>query len=537
MTGTITLGRRTLGLLVLAAFLVGGLFASLALGIGQAQDDGSGGRGGSSQIRVLTERLDDGRIEVGVQQRELDGSWGRTYEPTRRFVPADAEPGKRLHSSPIALAIDNGQEAARAAVQQYLYREGETAGGIIWLAEGARGAPRACINYDPRNEGRSRYCDGVEAAFSETVGGTVVRIESSNPAEITAKLRAALDPQTAGGQAVGSVNISSYPGVLLAWPVLQERLALTGRRVPTDYIGELSAAIPPDPDALFCVIHHGSDVFWEIATEAMQRAALHYGLNNLRIINPHPYTAEAHVAAIRQCAADGAAGISTTLGSAALQEALGEAREAGVSVVSFNAGAEVAPDAGAAVHISVDEQGIGRKAGEAFNRRSAEGSALCVIHEAENNSLEERCQGLEQSYEGGEVEVIRLYEAADLRAGFGMIAARLAQGDVGAVLTLNSASAQPALQTIQAVGSQALVGTVGVDLNISALVASGQMLFAIWDQPLLQTYLSLASLMLADRLHLDPQSWFGSVRLSIEPRLLEGADMIALSNQLLRPGG
>ena len=46
MTGTITLGRRTLGLLVLAAFLVGGLFASLALGIGQAQDDGSGWEGG-----------------------------------------------------------------------------------------------------------------------------------------------------------------------------------------------------------------------------------------------------------------------------------------------------------------------------------------------------------------------------------------------------------------------------------------------------------------------------------------------------------
>ena len=523
MTGTITLGRRTLGLLVLAAFLVGGLFASLALGIGQAQDDGPGG---AAEIRVLTERLEDGRIEVGVQQREIDGSWGRTYEPTRRFVPSDAEPGKRLRSSPIMLDIVDRQEAARAAAQQALYREGLSHGSVIWFVETARDAPRGCINYDPRNEGRGRYCDGVEDGHD----GTVVRIETNDPTELPTLLRAALTEQ-----GVGSLAVSSYPGLVLAWPVLLE-LGATGQIVPLEFVGELVGSLPPDPDALFCVVHHGSDFFWEISTEAMRRAELHYGLNNLRVINPLPYTAEAHVAAIRQCVADGAVGISTTLGSSALQEALAEAREAGVSVVSFNAGADIAPDAGAAVHISVDEQGIGRKAAEAFNSRDAEGDALCVIHEADNNSLEERCQGLDEAYEGGEVEVIRLYEAADARAGFGMIAARLAQGGVGAVFTLNSASAQPALQTIQAVGSQALLGTVGVDLDISALVAQGQMVFAIWDQPLLQTYLSLASLMLADRLHLDPQSWFGSVRLSIEPRLLEGPDMIALTNQLLRPG-
>lgn len=525
MTGTITLGRRTLGLLVLAAFLVGGLLASLALGVGRAQDEGPGG---AAEIRVLTERLEDGRIEVGVQQRGLDGSWGRTYAPTRRFVPADAEPGKRLRSSPIVLDIVDRQEAARAAAQQALYREGLVDGSVIWLLETARDAPRGCINYDPRNEGRGRYCDGVEDGHD----GTVVRIETNDPSELPTLLRAALTEQ-----GVGSLAVSSYPGLVLAWPVLFELGATTGQFVPVEFVGELVGSLPPAPDALFCVVHHGSDFFWEIATEAMRRAELHYGLNNLRVINPFPYTAEAHVAAIRQCVADGAVGISTTLGSPALQEALAEAREAGVSVVSFNAGADIAPDAGAAVHISVDEQGIGRKAAEAFNSRGAEGDALCVIHEAENNSLEERCQGLDEAYEGGEVEVIRLYEAADPRAGFGMIAARIAQGGVGAVLTLNSASAQPALQTIQAVGSQALLGTVGVDLDISALVSQGQMLFAIWDQPLLQTYLSLASLVLADRLHLDPQSWFGSVRLSIEPRLLEGADMIALTNQLLRPGG
>ena len=68
--------------------------------------------------------------------------------------------------------------------------------------------------------------------------------------------------------------------------------------------------------------------------------------------------------AVRRCVADGATGIATTLAEPeVLKPAVREAIDAGIPVVSFNSGAEVASEVGTVMHISLDDREGGRSAG------------------------------------------------------------------------------------------------------------------------------------------------------------------------------
>ncbi len=61
--------------------------------------------------------------------------------------------------------------------------------------------------------------------------------------------------------------------------------------------------------------------------------------------------------AVRRCVADGAAGIATTLAEPdVLKPAVREAIDAGIPVLSFNSGAEVASELGTVMHISLDDR-------------------------------------------------------------------------------------------------------------------------------------------------------------------------------------
>ena len=58
------------------------------------------------EVRIVARRLDDGRVEFGLQQHGGDGSWGGRLLPSRRFFPADAGVGRWLSSSRLVLSVD-----------------------------------------------------------------------------------------------------------------------------------------------------------------------------------------------------------------------------------------------------------------------------------------------------------------------------------------------------------------------------------------------------------------------------------------------
>ena len=85
--------------------LLGAIIGAAAVGAAVAvlQPDG--------EARVSLKRLEDGRSEVAIQLRRADGSWGGRILPDARFAGADAEPGRWLNSSPVALG--GGPQALR----------------------------------------------------------------------------------------------------------------------------------------------------------------------------------------------------------------------------------------------------------------------------------------------------------------------------------------------------------------------------------------------------------------------------------------
>ena len=73
----------------------------------------------STEVRIAAKRLETGRIEFGLQQRELDGSWGDRILPARRFFPASGLEGRWLTSSPIDLAIPTPTPGPMLTVAEY----------------------------------------------------------------------------------------------------------------------------------------------------------------------------------------------------------------------------------------------------------------------------------------------------------------------------------------------------------------------------------------------------------------------------------
>ena len=55
-----------------------------------------------AEVRIAARRLDDGQLEVALQQRTED-SWGERLQPNRRLVPADPATGAWLDSSALAI--------------------------------------------------------------------------------------------------------------------------------------------------------------------------------------------------------------------------------------------------------------------------------------------------------------------------------------------------------------------------------------------------------------------------------------------------
>ena len=70
------------------------VIAAAAMGIARAVGD-------RTEVRILAQRLDDGRTEFGLQYREADDTWSDTVLPHRRYFPADPEVGNWLVSSGV----------------------------------------------------------------------------------------------------------------------------------------------------------------------------------------------------------------------------------------------------------------------------------------------------------------------------------------------------------------------------------------------------------------------------------------------------
>lgn len=507
---------------IVIVFLLGLVVGAAALGVLGAVWGTSGETDGGVDVRIVLERLEGGWVEAGLQQREGDGAWGETLKPTSRFMSPDAEVHTPLHSSVITIDTESRHEMVAQHYADYLFRSGgEIAEGFHERFGDSEDPPKMLCIDDLNDPGIESLCDGFEAVYA----GPVERVAVTDYAEF----RSDLETRLLEDEELGGLFTTSVPTA----NIVDETREATRRFVRWSYWIELIDPHLPAPENLYCVISHGSDedLFWGLSAESSVAAA---GALGIALRSEVYYSGAEQAEAVRRCARDGAVAIATTLAEPdVLKPAVQEAIDAGIPVISFNSGAEEAAEVGTALHISLDDREAGRLAGEEFNDRGVEGLALCVIHEPNNQGLHDRCDGLEETFEG---EVER-WSMTDRELTVSELSGRLEEGDVSAVLGLSSSIGVQVRRAIYGTGADAQGATFGFSRTIAEYVADGRLMFAIFDHPEIQSYLAAVGAYTVERWRIDPGAYFNSAQMLIEPTIVDAEVMQVLLDSLVDQQG
>ncbi len=181
----------------------------------------------------------------------------------------------------------------------------------------------------------------------------------------------------------------------------------------------------------------------------------------------------------------------------ALRDAVKKAVDAGIPVITINSGVDVYKELGALTHIGQTEFVAGQGAGEKFNAAGAK-KVLCVIHEEANIGLEQRCDGLKDTFKG-EVERFNV-ATTGVRDVAGTVSAiqnkLIADSSIDAVMSLNPVIAMAARDAIKAAGGKQMLATFDLSPDVLAAIEADEMLFAIDQQQYLQGYLPVVFLYL-----------------------------------------
>ena len=210
----------------------------------------------------------------------------------------------------------------------------------------------------------------------------------------------------------------------------------------------------------FFVITHGqaSDPFWAVVQSGAEAAAAQLGVS-VTYEAPDTYDIGRMRQLIQAATATKPAGLVVSLPNpAALAPAIHAAQRAGIPIVSINSGSAAFAKLGTLLHIGEDEYEAGYDVGRRMRAYHVH-HTLCVIHEAGNLDLEQRCRGFAAALAaaGAQTSVLDV-NLQDASVAEQRIAEALRDRSFDGLLTLGGASmASPALGALQ---SDHLLGRV-----------------------------------------------------------------------------
>jgi simple sugar transport system substrate-binding protein len=249
-----------------------------------------------------------------------------------------------------------------------------------------------------------------------------------------------------------------------------------------------------DGELTFAVVTHGSpgDAFWDVVQNGAENAGRDLGVSVDYQSDSDPQRQSQLIDAAVNQDVDGL--VVSMANPDALEDSIRAAVAAGIPVVTINSGADRSAEFGAIGHVGQDEAIAGQGAGQ---RLKADGASrvLCVMHEAGNIGLEQRCDGASQGL-GAQVVPLQV-DIDDLQTAQSTITSEL-QSDpsIDAVLTLNSAVAAVAVQAVGDAGSKAEVATFDLNQDVISGIQDGSISFAVDQQQYEQGYLPVVMLKL-----------------------------------------
>ncbi|SFC37704.1 simple sugar transport system substrate-binding protein [Nocardioides terrae] len=257
---------------------------------------------------------------------------------------------------------------------------------------------------------------------------------------------------------------------------------------------EDSGATKKTKDLTYAVITHSSsgDAFWDRVKSGAERAGDDYGVKVEYSADPDPAKQSQ---LIDGAVADKVDGIVVSMANPdGLETSIKAAVAAGIPVVSINSGIDRWKEFGAITHIGQSETIAGQAVGARLKDEGLK-NVLCVIQEAGNVGLEERCKAVAET-EGGKVTNLQV-DGTDDNAVQATITSKLqADKTVDGVLTLGGQYAIDAVAAVKESGSSAKVSTFDLSEDVINDIKAGSIDFAVDQQPYVQGFLGVTTLYL-----------------------------------------
>jgi simple sugar transport system substrate-binding protein len=244
----------------------------------------------------------------------------------------------------------------------------------------------------------------------------------------------------------------------------------------------------------FAVVTHGAagDTFWDVVKKGSEQAGKDEGVSVNYQSDGDPVKQSQLIDAAVNEKVDGL--VVSMANPDALKASIEKAVAAGIPVITINSGQAQSKAFGALAHVGQDETIAGEGAGEKMKAAGVT-NALCVIQEAGNVGLEQRCAGFKQGL-GGKVTNVQV-QNADPAGAQSIIKAKL-QSDtsIDGVLTLGPVIGKAAITAVSDAGSKAKLATFDLNADVTKAIAAGTMLFAVDQQQFVQGYLPIVMLTL-----------------------------------------
>ncbi|WP_026556051.1 substrate-binding domain-containing protein [Arthrobacter sp. 35W] len=231
------------------------------------------------------------------------------------------------------------------------------------------------------------------------------------------------------------------------------------------------------------------DTFWDIVRKGAEEAAAKDNVD-LQYLNDPEAGRQAQL--VQQAIDQKVDGIAVTLATPdALKDVLKKASDAGIPIVSLNAGENVSVALGAFTHFGSNE----KLAGEAVGTKlAAEGFThpVCVIQAQGHVGLEARCAGVKEEVPGTEILYVN---GQDMTAVQSTATAKLqASKDVDVVIGLGAPITVTLIKSAADAGSAAKVASFDLNAELAQDIVDGKVLFTVDQQPWLQGYMSVDAL-------------------------------------------
>lgn len=234
------------------------------------------------------------------------------------------------------------------------------------------------------------------------------------------------------------------------------------------------------------------DTFWDIVRKGAETAAKK---DNVELLYSGDAEGGRQAQLVQQAIDQKVDGLVVTLAKPdALKDVVKKAVDAGIPVVSINAGEDESKALGAFTHFGQSDKLAGVAVGQ---RLASEGikHPICVIQEQGHVGLENRCAGVRENVPGTEILNVN---GADMTAVSSTVSAKLqSTPDADAIVGLGAPFTLTIVKAVRESGSKVKVASFDLNGELAKAVVDGTVEFTVDQQPYLQGYGSVDAIWLS----------------------------------------